>query len=72
MRDTKEISEAISEWSKFVDSNTAAHKLGFSRSRVHQLIDEGKLDAVRISKRGWWRISKESLERMLAERHGTH
>jgi len=68
MRDHKEISKAISEQNRFVDSNTAALKLGFSRSRVHQLISEGKLDAVRMSERGWWRISKESLERMLAAR----
>jgi excisionase family DNA binding protein len=68
MRDTRQIAEGIAEQGKFVDSNTAAIKLGFSRSRVHQLISEGRLEAVRMTERGWWRISKESLERMLAQR----
>ena len=66
MRDTEQIRIGIAEQRKFVDSNTAAIRLGISKSRVHQLIDEGKLQAVRIGKRGWWKISKESLERMLA------
>ncbi len=44
---------------------SAARILGVSRRMVQYLLEDGRLEGTRIPPRGWWRISRASLARLL-------
>src|SRR5947209_4301553 len=48
-----------------VNVATAAHLLGVSRRSVQYMLEDGRLEGTRIPPRGWWRISRASLARLL-------
>ncbi len=52
-------------WSEYVSVATAARLLGVSRRTVHYLLDDGRLQGVRIPPRGWWKVRRESLRRLI-------
>jgi len=48
-----------------VNVTTAARLLGVSRRMVQYLLEDGRLEGTRIPPRGWWRISRASLVRLI-------
>src|SRR2546427_1461108 len=48
-----------------VNVATAAHLLGVSRRSVQYMLEDGRLEGTRIPPRGWWRISRASLARLI-------
>jgi len=48
-----------------VNVATAARLLGVSRRSVQYMLEDGRLEGTRIPPRGWWRISRASLARLL-------
>ena len=44
---------------------TAARLLGISPRSVQYMLEDGRLEGTRIPPRGWWRISRASLARLL-------
>jgi len=57
------------ELPRFVTSREAAESLGTTRQRIAELVREGALPAVRLGKKGRWRIPEDAIRR-LAEREG--
>jgi len=51
--------------SEFVDAVTAAAMLGVHRNTVLLYLEQGKLRGRRIPPRGWWKISKTSVEQLV-------
>ena len=51
----------------FVSVAIAARKLRCSRSTVLRLIESGDLTGARLTPRGWFRVSSDSLERKLTK-----
>lgn len=49
----------MSEW---VSAKEALAILGVSRSRLYQMVDEGKLTAYESPARKWWRFRQEDVE----------
>jgi len=43
----------------------AARLLGVSRRSVQYMLEDGRLEGTRIPPRGWWRISRASLARLI-------
>jgi len=48
-----------------VNVATAAHLLGVSRRSVQYMLEDGRLEGTRIPPRGWWRITRASLARLI-------
>src|SRR5437879_5764934 len=48
-----------------VNVATAAHLLGLSRRSVQYMLEDGRLEGTRIPPRGWWRITRASLARLI-------
>ncbi len=50
----------------FIRVATVARLLGVSRRRVQYMLEEGRLHGMRIRPRGWWRVSRASVARLLS------
>ena len=50
---------------RFVPLGIAAARFGCHRSTLRELILSGELAAVRFGKRGHWRISEDSLQKLV-------
>ena len=48
-----------------VSVKTAARLLGVSPRSVQYMLEDGRLEGTRIPPRGWWRISRASLARLI-------
>jgi excisionase family DNA binding protein len=48
--------------SRLLTREQVAEELGVSPWVVYSLIRRGRLPAIRIGTRGWWRVSREDLE----------
>ena len=48
-----------------VNVATAARLLGLSPRSVQYMLEDGRLEGTRIPPRGWWRISRASLARLI-------
>lgn len=56
-----------------VSVSSAAERLGVSRDTVLRYIEAGTLTGYRFTERGWWRVTKssiDSLERSMREQIG--
>ena len=45
----------------------AAVMLGVSRTTVIRMIESGEIEASRFNDRGWWRVSRASVEALVAK-----
>lgn len=50
-----------------VSVEEVAGKIGCSRMTVLRLIDAGELTGCRLTNRGWWKVSQQSLKTYLAQ-----
>ena len=53
--------------------STVARLLKISGRTVYRLLESGELEGYKIHQRGWWRVTTESVDALLArlrERHG--
>lgn len=57
---------AVIRAAELITVTHAADKLGVSRQRIHQMLDEGKLDWYRMGKRRF--IHRRDVERLVRER----
>jgi excisionase family DNA binding protein len=54
-------------WNSYVLTAEAARLLDISTTRVRELVEEGRLESVRMTPKGWLRISTPSIERLLSK-----
>ena len=49
---------------------TTARLMGVSRRTVLYMLADGRLEGTRLGGRGWWKISRASIARLLAPQAG--
>jgi excisionase family DNA binding protein len=65
--DTHPEAALVAERSRFLQPGEVAEVLSVTVSQVYTLMRSGQLPAVKIGKRGVWRVSTEALEAYIAE-----
>lgn len=56
----------MAEPTRFLRPEEVAEVLNVSESQVYTLMRDGELEAVKIGRRGVWRVAPEALERYIA------
>lgn len=51
--------------SAFIAASAAAKVLGCSLNSVYRLLERGDLRGIRFGERGWWKVERESVAKLL-------